>query len=96
MLFVYTLAGLWGYRKHPLVWPLFLVLTPIGVLVHSIGALWGLLRPVETFEVTEKVTPETIEDVHETLDRGDLAAHDGTERLLRESGNSYQFTVFDD
>lgn len=96
MLFVYMIAGLWGYRKHPLVWPIFVLCTPAAVCVHSIGALWGLLRPVDTFEVTEKVMPETIEAVHDDLERGDLSSHDGTQRLFRESDDQFQSTVFDD
>ncbi|MFW5955803.1 MAG: glycosyltransferase family 2 protein [Halorhabdus sp.] len=96
MLFVYTLAGLWAYRKHPVLWPLFVLLTPVAIVVHSFGALWGLLWPVETFEVTEKVTPETIEDVHANLDRGDLCSHDGKVRLCRDSRDQYQYAIYDD
>jgi hypothetical protein len=96
MLPVYMLAGLWGYRKHPFVWPVLLALTPVAVLAHSAGALWGLVSPVTTFEVTRKVAPGTIEDVHDSLEEGDLAAHDGEGRLLRDSGTEFQVAVFDD
>ncbi|UHQ96387.1 hypothetical protein [Natrinema halophilum] len=96
MLFVYLLAGLWAYRKRPVLCLVFVPLTPVAVLVHSIGALWGLIRPVETVEVTEKVTPETIENVHESLDEGDLSAHDRAERLLQESDTQFQVAGFDD
>jgi len=96
ILFVYTFAGIIGYRKHPVLWPILLVLTPVAVLVHSIGALWGLFRPVESFEVTEKLDPGTVETVHGGLEEGDLTEHDGTERLLREDEGEYQRFLFDD
>jgi hypothetical protein len=96
MLLVYTLAGLIGYRKHPAVWPVVLLLTPLAVVAHSIGALWGLVRPVRTFAVTEKVAPETVERIHDRLDDGDLTAHDGTGRLLRDDESGFRFVVFDD
>nr|WP_255494070.1 glycosyltransferase family 2 protein [Halarchaeum sp. CBA1220] len=97
VLVVYMLGGCLAYRKHPLLWPLFVLATPLAVVTHAIGALWGVIAPVETFEVTEKVTPETIEDVHEsTMERGDIAAHDGTERLVADSADEYRWQVFDD
>nr|WP_238532816.1 glycosyltransferase family 2 protein [Halalkalicoccus jeotgali] len=96
MLFVYMAVGLLGYRKHPLLWPLFIVATPIAFVTHSIGALWGIVRPVETFEVTEKVTPDVIEERHNELAAGDLTDHDGTERLVRENEGAFVTNVFDD
>jgi hypothetical protein len=51
---------------------------------------------VTTFEVTEKVTPETVERVHESMESGTLSDHDGSERLVRESDNELTFDVFDD
>ena len=96
ILFVYTFAGIIGYRKHPVLWPILLLLTPVAVLIHSIGALWGLFRPVESFEVTEKLDPGAVEAVHDGLEEGDLTEHDGTERLLREDEDQYQRFLFDD
>ncbi|SFS79244.1 glycosyltransferase [Halostagnicola kamekurae] len=93
ILFVYMIVGLIGYRKHPVIWPLLLALTPIAVAAHSIGALWGALSPVETFEVTEKVAPETIETVHSELEKGDLAEHEGTDRLVRDSENEFDMNA---
>jgi len=97
-LLVYTLLGCRAYDKHPLVWPVFAVLTPLAVVFHALGALWGVLAPVETFEVTEKVAPETIEDVHATLERGDVTDHDGTERLVAANADRERlgWQVFDD
>lgn len=89
ILFVYMLVGLVAYRKHPLLWPVYLLATPIAFVAHSIGALWGIVRPVETFEVTAKVDPETIERRHVGLESGDLRDHDGTGRLVRESGEAF-------
>lgn len=41
MLFVYMLLGVGAYRKHPVLWPLFLALTPVAVVIHAAGSLWG-------------------------------------------------------
>jgi len=95
MLFVYTGAGIVGYRKHPILWPILLVLTPLAVFVHSVGALWGLLRPIETFEVTEKVDPTVVEEIHE-VEAGTVTDHDGTSRLFRDEADEYQTYLFDD
>ncbi|WP_253737136.1 glycosyltransferase [Halohasta salina] len=54
MLFVYMISGLMEYRKYPEVWPVFLILTPLAVTLHAIGAFWGLLRPATDFKITEK------------------------------------------
>ena len=91
MLFVYTGAGIVGYRKHPIL----LVLTPLAVFAHSVGALWGLIRPIETFEVTEKVDPTVVEEIHE-VEAGTITDHDGTERLFRDNEDEYQTYLFGD
>ncbi|MFC7068781.1 glycosyltransferase [Halobaculum lipolyticum] len=96
VLFVYMLGGVVAYDKHPLLWPVFLLLTPLAVVLHAAGALWAVVSPVERFEVTEKVTPDRIERVHGGLEAGDLSAHDGTERLVRDRGDRFGGTVFDD
>ncbi|TQQ79100.1 glycosyltransferase family 2 protein [Halonotius roseus] len=95
ILFVYMLFGLVAYRKHPFLWPVFLLLTPVAVVLHSIGALWGVVSPVTNFEVTEKVTPDTVEQANK-LETGELDAHDGTGRLLRESDDEFEWGVFSD
>lgn len=68
--YLWSVLGLYYYRAHPLVWALLLALTPLVVLVHSIGALWGFVAPADGFTVTEKVshsdgdgTPEDAEGV---------------------------------
>lgn len=93
ILFVYMLFGVIAYQKHPLLWPVFLVLTPLAVVLHSVGALWGVVSPVENFDVTEKVAPETVERANE-LEEGALAEHEGTDRLLRESDDEFEKAVF--
>jgi hypothetical protein len=95
ILFVYMLFGVIAYRKHPVLWPVFLILTPIAVILHSVGAMWGVVWPVENFEVTEKVTADTIEDVNELSD-GALSEHEGTDRLLRDSDDEFESGVFSD
>lgn len=96
VLFVYMLLGVVAYRKHPLLWPVFLVLTPLAVVLHALGAVWGVVSPVEEFEVTEKVTGEVIESVNAGLEEGELAEHDGTGRLVRDSSDAFDTHVFDD
>lgn len=96
ILFVYTLFGAIAYRKHPLLWPVLLLLTPVAVVLHAAGAVWGVLSPVEEFEVTEKVTPETIEAENEELEPGALSNHDGTDRLIRNSAEEFDTHLFED
>jgi hypothetical protein len=40
--------------------------------------------PVDSFAVTQKVAPETVESVNARLEAGDIEAHDGSERLVEE------------
>jgi len=75
VLFVYTGYGIAGDRKHPLLWPLLLLLTLLAVLFHTVGATWGLLGLIAEFEVTETATPDTVEEVSEGPDDGDLTTH---------------------
>lgn len=96
ILFVYMSGGLIAYRKHPLLWLPILALTPVAVVTHALGALWGVFQPTTTFDVTEKVAPETIEALHDELEPGELAAHDGADRLLRESDEGFESSVFGD
>ena len=73
MLFVYMLVGLIEYRKYPETWPVYLLLTPLVVTLHAIGAFWGLLRPATDFKITEKtpgrVSIETLEELNPYLDQ---------------------------
>ena len=54
IVFLYMIFGLVEYRKYPEVWWAYIVVTPLAVLVHSLGALWGIMQPVDDFEVTQK------------------------------------------
>ncbi|WP_259517224.1 glycosyltransferase [Halanaeroarchaeum sp. HSR-CO] len=96
IIFLYMLFGVVAYRKHPLLWPLYLLMTPVAVVLHAVGAIWGVVDPVTEFEVTEKVAPETVETMNAGLDSGALADHDGTERLVRDSADEYDTHLFDD
>ncbi|MFW6003284.1 MAG: glycosyltransferase [Halanaeroarchaeum sp.] len=96
IIFLYMLFGVVAYRKHPLLWPVYLLLTPVAVVAHAAGAVWGVVSPVTEFEVTEKVTPETIEALNSGLESGALSDHDGTERLTRESPGEYDTHLFED
>nr|WP_241431674.1 hypothetical protein [Haloarcula vallismortis] len=71
-------------------------MTPLAVVLHAIGAAWGVLSPIEDFEVTEKVAPETIEEVNPELTEGAIEAHDGQDRLVRESADEFDTELFKD
>lgn len=65
IVFLFMIFGLTEYRKYPEAWGAYLVVTPLAVLVHSVGALWGIVQPVDDFEVTEKtaaIDTETLEE----------------------------------
>ena len=74
MLFVYMISGLLEYRKYPEVWPVYLLLTPIVVALHAVGALWGLLRPATDFKITEKTLGATRTKPPERVDLDTLGA----------------------
>lgn len=61
IIFLFMIFGLVEYRKYPEVWWAYLVVTPLAVLVHSLGALWGIIQPVDDFEVTQKTTAVDVE-----------------------------------
>jgi hypothetical protein len=54
IVFLYMIFGLIEYRKYPEVWWAYVVVAPLAVLVHSLGALWGIVQPIDDFEVTQK------------------------------------------
>ncbi|AXR76711.1 glycosyltransferase family 2 protein [Natrarchaeobaculum sulfurireducens] len=95
-LFVYMLFGAIGYDKHPLLWPVYVLVTPVAFTFHAIGALWGLVRPVTTFEVTEKVAPETVVSVNDALEEDVFSEHDGTGRLIRDDRSEYDTGLIGD
>jgi len=72
MLFVFMIAGLVEYRKYPETWPAYLLLTPLVVTLHAVGAFWGLLRPATDFKITQKtpgrVNLETLEALNPELE----------------------------
>jgi hypothetical protein len=74
-----TAVGASIYRFRPLPTLIAVVLTVPVVLLSTVGALWGFLLPVRSFEVTEKLPPATVEERHPALSAGDIAAHPGTE-----------------
>lgn len=92
-LFVVTGIGVAAYARHEPVTLLALPLTPLLVVLNTVGALWGYVSPVETFAVTEKVapeteavTPETLEERNPMLEEGVIADHDGEEELVTDGG----------
>lgn len=53
--YAWSVLGLVIYRPPAIVWALLLAFTPFIVTVHSLGALYGAVRPAKTFAVTKKV-----------------------------------------
>ena len=93
ILFVVTVVGVLVYINHERVTLVALPLTPLLVVLNTVGALWGWVSPVQTFAVTEKVaakkeliSPRTIETVNPWLEEGDLTNHDGEETLIPDGG----------
>lgn len=70
-------ASIYEFRLLPTL--IAVALTIPIVLLSTVGALWGFVLPVRTFEVTEKLSPATVEERHPALSDGDIAAHSGTE-----------------
>ena len=69
---VYMMSGLLEYRKPPEAWLLYLLGAPIAVFIQSLGALWGLVNPVDEFSVTKKTALVDKETVKELNEVGDL------------------------
>jgi hypothetical protein len=83
MVFVYTIAGMSQCRTRPEAWLLHLVMTPLTVVLHAVGALWGFLRPVSDFTVTRKtaeyVDVETLSEDNPRFSKSDVDPNDDTE-----------------
>jgi hypothetical protein len=56
LLFVWISIGLKSHPQSPRLTVATVILAPFTTILHSVGALWGLLSQPGTFEVTEKVT----------------------------------------
>jgi hypothetical protein len=69
--YVWSAFGLLTYRPPLGVWVLLLAFTPFVVTIHSLGALYGLVRPARTFAVTRKVIPGMGEDAEPAGERTD-------------------------
>ena len=77
------ILGLIEYRKYPEAWWAYLVVTPLAVLIHSLGALWGIIQPVDDFEVTQKTTAvdtETLKQRNPELSEREFEFDDEAER----------------
>ena len=93
MLFIITLVGVVVYINHERITLLALPLTPLLVVLNTVGALWGWVSPVQTFAVTEKVapkkdliTPSELEQINPWLEEGDIENHDGEGILISDGG----------
>lgn len=58
LVYSWSLIGLVIYRERWWIGLLLLITTPLIVTIHSVGALYGLLRPARDFAVTTKVVVE--------------------------------------
>lgn len=57
-LYIYMLAGVVIYREQLGLWAIVCIaLTPVAVFLHSVGALLGLICPMDDFKVTPKADP---------------------------------------
>ena len=54
-MYVWITTGLLSYRPSRWIVLAVLISAPITTILHSVGALWGLVSPPDTFEVTAKV-----------------------------------------
>jgi hypothetical protein len=54
-MYVWIGIGVWRYRPSIPVALAVLLLAPVTTVIHSVGALWGLVSPPDDFEVTKKV-----------------------------------------
>lgn len=57
--FVWVGIGIWQVRPTPAIAGLSLVLAPVTSVLHSVGALWGLVSPPDSFDVTTKADEVT-------------------------------------
>lgn len=57
--FVWVGIGIWQVRPTPAIAVLSLVLAPVTSVLHSVGALWGLISPPDSFDVTAKADEVT-------------------------------------
>ncbi|EMA44013.1 glycosyltransferase family 2 protein [Halococcus saccharolyticus] len=65
---VWSLLGIRYYDESLLVGVALVVLTPIVSLLHSLGALAGLVIPPTDFAVTRKVNPDLVETTDREID----------------------------
>jgi len=54
-MYVWIMIGVLRYRPTARIAVATMVLAPITTILHSIGALWGVLSTPDTFEVTDKI-----------------------------------------
>jgi hypothetical protein len=63
-MYMWIIIGILRYRPSIPIVIAVLILAPLTTILHSIGALWGLITPPDTFEVTEKVKEKPEKDEH--------------------------------
>lgn len=54
-MYAWIMIGVLRYRPTVRIAITTMVLAPITTILHSIGALWGILSTPDTFEVTDKI-----------------------------------------
>ncbi|WP_254841005.1 glycosyltransferase [Natronomonas marina] len=70
-MYVWIVIGLLRYRPPAKIAVAVVVLAPLTTVLHSLGALWGLVSTPDTFEVTAKVDDESQFDEAYTTPQGE-------------------------
>jgi hypothetical protein len=60
-MYIWILVGIYRYRPSLPFAIAVLVLAPVTTMLHSVGALWGLIDPPDTFDVTAKATEDSFD-----------------------------------
>ncbi|MEF8894608.1 glycosyltransferase [Halodesulfurarchaeum sp.] len=65
-MYIWIIIGLLRYRPSIPIAIAVLILAPLTTILHSFGALWGIISPPDTFEITAKVDDNSQEDEFST------------------------------
>lgn len=60
-MYIWVAIGIYRYRPSLPIAVAVLLLAPLTTVLHSVGALWGLIDPPDTFDVTAKATEDSFD-----------------------------------
>lgn len=86
--YAWSIVGLVTYRPPIVVMVLLVLFTPIIVTIHSIGALYGLVRPAKGFAVTKKVIYGTNEQTERDTPTDTIDVHGSSSVKTEETAES--------